>query len=312
MANLLDKAAKKIIRDVLFVSKKDKVLIIIDKKRKRIGDMLFREAAKIAESVLVFTPVAKYDGEEPPKRIGDLMLKYSKIVTPTSHSLTHTKATQRAIKKGAIVVTLPGITEQIMKQSVNISYKRLAQKNKKLHKKLEKVKKIRITTPKGTDLTFKPRTWFMDSGDFRKYHLGNLPAGEVFCAPLEKTSNGVLVIDLAKDDGKVYAPKGTTILIEKGNVVGISRNCELSKIFTSIKNSKNIAEMGIGTNPKAKIIGNILQDEKALKTCHVAFGNNTAMDGKIYSKIHLDVIFFEPTVYGDKKIIMKKGKLNIY
>jgi len=105
MVNLVDKAAKKIIKDVLFVSKKDKVLIITDKKRKKIGDMLFKESAKITESVLVFTPVAKYDGEEPPKKIGDLMLKYSKIVTPTSHSLTHTlKQLKKQLRKGLLLL----------------------------------------------------------------------------------------------------------------------------------------------------------------------------------------------------------------
>ena len=309
MANLLDSAAKKIIRDVLFVSKRDKILIITDKKRKKIGDILFKEAAKITESFLVFIPVAKYPGEEPPRKIGDLMLKYNKIIAPTSGSLTHTKVTNKAFRKGAIIATLPGITEEIMKKSINISYKDLMSKNNDLYKKLRGTKKNKINTNSSTFLEFRTRKWIKDSGNFKKEKVGNLPAGEVFTAPCEESCKGQIVIDWARHNGVTYASKGTKILIDNGSVISISRRCELSKIFKNIKNSKNIAEFGIGTNPKAKLIGNILQDEKANGTCHIAFGNNTSMGGLIYSKIHLDTILIRPTIYADNKKIMKNGRL---
>jgi len=74
------------------------------------------------------------------------------------------------------------------------------------------------------------------------------------------------------------------------------------------KNARNVAEFGIGTNDKAKIIGNILQDEKVMGTCHIAFGNNSAMGGKVYSEVHVDTILERPTIIIDGKILMKDGK----
>jgi len=36
-------------------------------------------------------------------------------------------------------------------------------------------------------------------------------------------------------------------------------------------------EFGIGLNPKARLTGNLLEDEKAGRTLHIAFGNNMDM-----------------------------------
>ena len=65
--------------------------------------------------------------------------------------------------------------------------------------------------------------------------------------------------------------------------------------------------MGIGINPKAKIIGNVLEDEKVLGTCHIAIGNNVFYGGSNDVPIHLDGVITRPTIYVDNKKIMEKG-----
>jgi leucyl aminopeptidase (aminopeptidase T) len=40
-----------------------------------------------------------------------------------------------------------------------------------------------------------------------------------------------------------------------------------------------VGELGIGINPSARIIGNMLEDEKVAGTVHIAFGNNSQMPG---------------------------------
>ena len=101
-----------------------------------------------------------------------------------------------------------------------------------------------------------------------------------------------------------------TFFVEKGEAVKISDGgCKIAEYFKSIKNARNIAEFGIGTNYQARVIGNILQDEKVLGTCHIAFGNNSSFGGKVYSEMHIDNVIQKPTIVVDKEIIMKDGKI---
>ena len=305
----MDKIAAKVLKNSINLKKSQKVLIITDTKCQKIGNAFLNAAKKISkEVVLIKIPVSKVPGKEPPKKAADYMKKFNVVIAPTWGSLTHTKAVQAAKKKGVKVATLPGITEKIFKQSLTADFKKVEKLTNKLHNKIKKAKVIRVTTPSGSIIEFKPRKWILDTGIIKK-GVGNLPGGEVFCAPKEGTTNAVVVIDSFKNDGQTFAPKGTRIAVVDGSAIVISRECNIAKLFRKIKNSTNIAEFGIGTNYKAKVIGNILQDEKVLGTCHIAFGNNTSMGGKVYSEMHLDAILFNPTIWADKKMIMKKGKI---
>jgi len=79
-------------------------------------------------------------------------------------------------------------------------------------------------------------------------------------------------------------------------------------------NNRKVGEIGIGVNPKATIIPNILEAEKAYKTCHIAFGSD--YDNKIEALIHLDHLIRDPTIdliSGGVKVfnLMKEGELKV-
>lgn len=69
-----------------------------------------------------------------------------------------------------------------------------------------------------------------------------------------------------------------------------------------------VAELGIGLNPKAKIIGLVLEDEKVLGTVHIALGNNLSFGGDNDVPLHLDGVILKPDIYVDGKKIMSRGK----
>lgn len=73
----------------------------------------------------------------------------------------------------------------------------------------------------------------------------------------------------------------------------------------------NVAEFGIGINPKASITGNILEDEKALTTIHIAFGDNSGFGGRVSVPSHQDGIVRDPSVWVDGNPLMAKGKSKI-
>ena len=62
-------------------------------------------------------------------------------------------------------------------------------------------------------------------------------------------------------------------------------------------NAAIIGELGIGLNPGARLVGNMLEDEKALRTAHIAFGSNEGMPGGLNrSAMHIDYLFHRPTI----------------
>ena len=74
------------------------------------------------------------------------------------------------------------------------------------------------------------------------------------------------------------------------------------------RDGRNIAELGIGTNDKAMLTGNVLEDEKVMGTVHIALGDNKSMGGKVSVASHLDLIIKSPTLIVDGKEIIKSGE----
>ena len=57
-----------------------------------------------------------------------------------------------------------------------------------------------------------------------------------------------------------------------------------------------IAELGVGTNDRAGLTGNVLEDEKILGTAHIAFGASAGFGGTVSVPIHLDVVILHATL----------------
>ena len=132
--------------------------------------------------------------------------------------------------------------------------------------------------------------------------MGNIPCGEIYCAPLETDANGIIVFDasigdigLLKQPLKVYVTDGRITKFESNDKELEKRIAELTDVDDE---ARVIGELGIGVNPGARITGNMLEDEKSLGTSHIAFGNNAGFvgGGKNNSKIHRDYLFYRPTI----------------
>ena len=213
------------------------------------------------------------------------------------------------------VCMMPGFSDQ-MKDAVAVDYSRIKEKCQHL-KDILTNKIIRIETDLGTDIEFslQGRKIEIDDGDITKPGIfGNIPAGEIFTAPVEDTINGKIVIDgsigglgalkhpfyIELESGKI---KDMQPIGEKDELVDKFREvCELDTPAT-----KMVGEFGIGLNPGAKIIGNMLMDEKVEGTVHFAFGDSYGL-GKSSSKFHTDLLIKNPSIFADGRCIMEKGK----
>ncbi|MCJ7450522.1 MAG: aminopeptidase [Candidatus Nanohaloarchaeota archaeon QJJ-9] len=309
----LIKPAKRAVNQCLDVRKDEKVLVVTDEDRKSIGEAILRASREVsADSSLEIIEKTGGHGREPGEEVKKKMEEADVVFAPSTYSLTHTEARISACKKGTRVATLPGITEAIFRDSLDADYENIARLSEKLYRKLSKSDKVRVESPSGTDIVLKvfEKYWETDTGLIHdEGEFGNLPAGEVDGAPVE--AEGKIVIDQLEMNGAEYAPPGTEVLIRNSKAVSISEDCRLSKAFQEVKNASNLAELGIGTNPEADLIGNLLQDEKVLGTCHFAFGDSSSYGTGIESEIHWDCIIKKPTIYFDGEKIMDKGNLMV-
>jgi leucyl aminopeptidase (aminopeptidase T) len=179
---------------------------------------------------------------------------------------------------------------------------------------LNRASQVRITCRNGSDLRIglEGRQGIVDAGELgNRGAFGNLPCGEGFIAPLEGTTEGTLVVDGSiAEIGLLEDPVSLTV--REGHLVEASGKdgARLMELLTAHgKDGTNVAELGIGTNEEAILTGNILEDEKILGTCHVAFGASAAMGGTVQVPVHLDCVVLEPTVEIDGETIVSGGDL---
>lgn len=311
----LQKTAKIILKRCMGLKSNESCLIVSDGAIEvQIVEVLYEEAKKITKKVYAYsTIIPDSHGEEPPKMISDAMLRCHVAILATTMSLSHTRAREKASRRGARIASMPGITGDMMKRALNADFNKIRKLNKQLASKLKNKNNIRITTKKGTDIGFqiKGRKWIGDDGIYtKKGAFGNLPAGEIFIAPLEGKTNGNIIVD-ASVGGIGRVDKNIGIIVNDGFIADIAGGKVARKFKKLLKGKlyRNVAELGIGTNYKAKITGKVLEDEKVYGTCHIAFGNNRHFGGMVDVPFHVDVVVKNPTIYADSKLIMKNGKI---
>jgi leucyl aminopeptidase (aminopeptidase T) len=310
------RAAEVTVKTCLGVKASEKFLVITDLDTEVIGRAIAEVGWEVgAETIFVVMRSRTRHGEEPPGPIATMWPEVDVFAAPTKYSLTHTQARKRATEAGARGATMPMITLDVFVEGMSIDYSIVKSSCDKMLRALEGAKEIRVTSPLGTDLRFsvEGRTFIADTGILiERGSFGNLPAGEVFVAPVEGTASGVVVFDGAiAGVGMLRAP--VKVLVENGFAVGFEGGDEaqrLKQLLESVKvrEAFNVAEFGMGTNPGARIVGNILMDEKVYKTVHIALGDNSTIGGKVKAGIHLDGIITKPTVYVDGRAIMRDGE----
>lgn len=304
------------LRDCMGLQKTETLLIVTDELKREIG-LALHEAGKelCQESILVEIKSREINGQEPPASVSAMMKAVDVVVCPTEMSLTHTNARREAAALGVRFGTMPGINIDTMVRCLNADYEKIIALTDFIAAKLVGVSTIKVVTEKGTNLVMpvKDRKILPSKGVMRnKGESGNLPSGEVYLAPWEDQTNGKVIIDGSMAGiGMIETP--ITIEIVNGyaeSITGGKQAEQLAAMLDKVgRDARAVAEFGIGTNYKAILTGEILEDEKVFGTIHIAFGNNISMGGRIAVSSHLDGLVKEPDVYFDDELVMKKGKM---
>jgi len=299
----------------LGVGPADDVLVLCNEPQRTIAESLARAAESRARGVRVLEYVAlTRDGEEPPAFVGEAMTNATVILAPTTFSISHTHARSEATARGARIATMPGITLEIFRNGVPIDYGALERAGKQVAAALSAASTCRVTSPAGTDVGFslEGRTAICDDGNLRaEAAWGNLPAGEAFIAPIETQGDGTIVFDGALAGyGMLREPLRVTLARGRAtDADGEAAEWLLTTLDAGGETGRLIAEVGIGTNPRAALTGNILADEKAVGTAHLAFGTSASIGGANVSSVHIDGVLLRPTIELDERPLIRDGEL---
>ena len=308
----LDAAVKTVIDQCLGVRPGEQVVVVTDAGTRAMGDAL-RDAAAAAGAEAVLTVMAprEENGQEPPASVAAAMAAADVFIAPTSKSLSHTRARKAATDGGSRGTTLPGVTEDMLARLMTCDFPTLRRRSAELARLLTEAGEVRITCPRGTDLTLdlSGRGGLPDDGDLRgERAFGNLPCGEGFVSPL--SASGRMVTGCLASVG-LPAGELPVLTIAEGRLTDAteSEGQRLMEALTAAGElGTNVAELGIGTNEKATLTGNILEDEKILGTVHVAFGASAGIGGNVSVPVHLDCLILDPTVEIGGTRVLEKGQ----
>jgi leucyl aminopeptidase (aminopeptidase T) len=227
-------------------------------------------------------------------------------------------------KAGVRVGHSPNIHEDMMDGGpMDVDYDVMAGTARRLMDEFERVSMVHISAPGGTNLTLDitGRRFVTDTMITDDQKGVNLPCGEIFCAPVETGANGVLVAD-GPIGGEGPPPSPVLLTVKDGRVIDVACDDDswtrrITELLDTDDGARVIGELGIGLNPKARLVGIMLEDEKAERTAHIAFGSNIGEPGGVnQSATHIDYLFHHPTLTvtkgdGRKSVLIEDGLIQV-
>jgi leucyl aminopeptidase (aminopeptidase T) len=304
----LARAVRTVVRTCLAVAPGEDVLVVVDSPLQDVGEALREEAQRAeADAVLAVMSPRETHGSEPPPPIAAALAACDVFIAPASRSLSHTQARKRATDRGARGATMPTVTADMLARLMDIDFELLRARSHAVAELLGGADEARVTCPRGTDLRLdlSGRRGLADDGDLTAPGaFGNLPCGEGFISPAG--GEGTIATRSIASLGLVQGHPAH-LTIEGGRLTQATgpEGERLLELLTGAGElGTNLAELGVGTNDKARLTGNILEDEKMLGTVHVAFGASAGIGGTVDVPIHLDTMVTEATLtVGDVAVL---------
>lgn len=205
---------------------------------------------------------------------------------------------------------------------VNVDYSALQSTGAKVKGVFESGKKVQITNPNGTNLSFdiERRPCFVSDGAISKEDMAKggaacqvwLPAGEVFSTPVPGTASGRIVFDRIFFEGKEIT--AVTIELKNGKVTSMTGSAG----FEAIKAQYDAAGAGkdefsmfdIGINPAVKLpAGTKLLSWVPAGMVSLGIGGNTWAGGTNTCAYFFSGFAPGSTVTVDGKPLVEKGTL---
>ena len=281
-------------------------------------------AEELSECTVEFLPYSSVGARptEPGEDVAQKMRQADVVIAITNQSSTsHTDAREQASRAGARIAT--GFFVEMFEPGgpMDVDYFQVSEETKRISARLTEAKMVTVRSQGGTDITFglEGRPGQVDDGLYReKGRWGNLPSGESYAVPLEETAVGQIVVEAgwARD---LQTPMilrfegGYVVDVEGGGEVGdqLVDFLQVGRDDEPYRSRRNLAELGVGTNPNARSVINLVEAEKIKGTVHLAVGDSAHMGGRVTADFHRDFVIPRATLILDGTPILQDGKLLI-
>lgn len=309
----LQHAVTTVVERCLRVRAGETVLVVADPDSLAIGEALLAAAREAGgDAVLTILPPNPARGTEPPAPVAAALAAADVFIAPCLPSLSHTSARKRACEAGHRGATLPGVTADMLARLMSTDFDALSTRCRAVAALLTDAEDAHLTCPHGTDLRLdlRGRDGISDEGDLSAPGaFGNLPCGEGFASPAG--GEGTIATSALGDIGLTEEP--VLLIVRGGALAGAEGGGDATRRFLATLDAhgplgRNLAELGIGTNDRATLTGNVLEDEKVLGTVHVAFGASAGIGGTVTVPVHLDVVVLEPTLRIGATQVLDRGQ----
>lgn len=183
------------------------------------------------------------------------------------------------------VASMPLAAPEMETTALAADYERMARSCERLSERLRQAAYVRIGFSNGDlftlDLRFREPQ--IDDGTLRgdaQARLINLPGGEAYTAVYEgeranepSATAGVLPVEWRGEIIRLEIERNRVV-----DVLGRGEAADDLRIFLSLDSARrNVAELGLGCNPMARVWGNVLEDEKAGP--HIGLGRSEHLGG---------------------------------
>lgn len=317
MASLkLKRAVNTLIKDYMGIDESEIVLVIADDKRKETGIAIYDSLNKICEDTYLILVKSQEERDILPELVAEAIDTVDSVICAADLPLLNSQARLKATQMGVRIGFIPDLPEESLVRCLSADHSLIAEKAEFISSEMKKTTTIKVETKSGTkiNILIKNRDIFSSTGIMRTIgEFGYVPAGKVYVLPLDEQTNGFILIDGSIEKiGVVEQPVG--IEITKGLTTKILGDGEEPKMLAKLMNkagrsARNLAEFGIGINPKAELIGNPLEDECVEGNIYFAFGGNIGLGGSVNSKFRLSMVMTKANVFFDDRLIVHNGKI---
>ncbi len=318
---LMSKGAKTLVEVCAAVKPQENVLIVTDFAKMPIAEAVATAAYSLGAEVAICTIVPRSGhGQEPPPPIAEAMKNADVIFTPVTYSITHTRAVKNACEAGSRIIAMTDFREHMLiKGGLEADFNETKIMCQKMAQAFEKSTEVVLTSTGGTRLTMR-KEGRPGNALFCIVEPGQMspaPNVEANFSPIEGSAEGVIVTDASIpyiDIG--ILTEAVIATVEKGMITDIKGGHQANLLAKDLRSRNdpqvyNVAELGVGLNPKCLMQGIMLEDEGVYGSVHIGIGTNITLGGNVKAAIHYDLLMWGGTIELDGNIVLEKGEVRL-